>query len=300
MDRMTSAESITDVAGVAWMWAVAFLPRFGGALLILVLGILAARWVGAAVAKVTTRSSHFDPTLRPVISAILRYAILILVFIAALGQIGVQTTSVLAALGAAGLAIGLALQGTLANIAAGFMLLWLRPFLVGDYIDADGIAGTAREIGLFATCLDTGEGIFRFVPNALIWNKQILNYSRNPTRMMDLKIRVAFDADIDKARRIMLELANGDERVVQTPAAPHVFVDSFAENAVVLTFRAWIRNENFWPTQRYLIEETKRRFDAAGIEIPFGQRVLHITASAGPGDGPPLEGPGGGASRRAA
>jgi len=278
MDIVQTAQDLAHdpalIGTVVWAWALDFLPRIGATLVILVVGYIAARWGSAALYKVLSKNENFDRTLLPVARAIMRYAILIFVVIAALAQLGVQTTSVLAVLGAAGLAIGLALQGTLSNIAAGMMLLWLRPFSVGDYIETSTAAGTVTEVGLFVTHLTSFDGIYRFVPNSELWNTTLINYSRNPTRMTDMEIGISYASDIEKARQIMLDLANSDERVVKDPA-PVVFVDVLGDSAVVMRYRVWIGNADYWATQRYLLEETKRRFDAAGIEIPFPQRVVH-------------------------
>ena len=226
--------------------------------------------------RLLERTGRLDATVVPVIGAVVRYGLFIMVIVAALGRLGVPTTSILAALGAAGLAIGLALQGTLSNIAAGIMLLWLRPFRAGESIDAGGIAGKVREIGLFATELDTFDGIYRFVPNSELWNKPIYNYTRNPARMTNMEIGVGYGADVERTRQIMLDLANEQEFVVKDPP-PTVFVDNLGDSAVTLRFRVWIRTGEFWGTQRFLLEELKRRLDAAGIEIPFPQRVVHVT-----------------------
>jgi small conductance mechanosensitive channel len=279
MDIVRTAQDLANdpslIGTMLWAWTLEFLPRIGATLLILVVGYIVARWAAAALYKVLSKNENFDPTLLPVARAILRYAILIFVLIAALAQLGVQTTSVLAVLGAAGLAIGLALQGTLSNIAAGMMLLWLRPFGVGDYIETSTAAGTVREVGLFVTHLDSYDGIYRFVPNSELWNTTLINYSRNPTRMTNMEVGISYASDIEKARQIMLDLANADERVIKDPE-PVVFVDVLGDSAVVLRYRVWIGNADYWAAQRYLLEETKRRFDAAGIEIPFPQRVVHM------------------------
>jgi small conductance mechanosensitive channel len=208
-------------------------------------------------------------------SGIVRHGLMLLVIVAALGQLGVSTASILAALGGLLLAISLALQGTLSNVAAGVMLLWLRPFRVGDYIEAGGLAGTVREVGLFATRIDTLEELYRFVPNSELWNKPILNYTRNPSRMMNVNIGISYDSSVDKARSIMLALCQEDERVLDIPE-PLVFVADYADSAVVLTWRAWIPTAQYWPTHRALVEAAKKRFDEEGVEIPFPQRVLHI------------------------
>jgi small conductance mechanosensitive channel len=173
-------------------WAAIALPRAVGALVLLAVGWWIAGRAQRAMAGLLQRQSHIDAMLAGVISSIVRYTILIVVAVAVLGQLGIQTTSILAALGAAGLAIGLAMQGTLSNIAAGMMLLWLRPFRVGDYIDTGAVAGTVKELGLFATELHSWDGIYQFVPNSELWNKRIVNYSRLSTRLIDLAFGVAY------------------------------------------------------------------------------------------------------------
>jgi small conductance mechanosensitive channel len=272
---------VSAAALMAWTWAAEFLPRLATAIVLVIAGLVAASWLSRLVRRLAADNARLDRTMAPALAAIVRYSILTLIFVAVLGQLGVQTTSLLAALGAIGLAIGLAMQGTLSNIAAGFMLLWLRPFNVGEYVDNGTVAGTVTEIGLFATTLDTFDGLYRFVPNSDLWNSPLVNYTRNPTRMTDMAIGIAYDAEIARAREIMLELARSDQRVVAEPE-PLVFLDDLGDSAVVLKYRVWIRTADYWPTQRHLIEETKRRFDAAGIEIPFPQRVVHMQGNGAP------------------
>jgi small conductance mechanosensitive channel len=275
MDLTQATHDATLFTTLMWDTAIELIPRLVAAALILLVGYLVARLIADRVRAFVVATRHVDSTLAPVLSTAIRYGILIIVAVATLGQLGVQTTSVLAILGAAGLAIGLALQGTLSNIAAGIMLLWLRPFKEGDYIEADSTAGTVREVGLFATQVDTFDGIYRFVPNSAIWNAPLSNYSRNPARMTDLAIGIGYSSNIRRAREIMLELAAADERVLPHPA-PEAFVDDLGDNAVVLRYRVWIRNADFWACQRALLEGVKQRFDAEGIDIPFPQRVIHM------------------------
>lgn len=177
-----------------------------GALIILIGGWVAAGWVRRKLLRVLERAPRVDQTLRPVIASVVRYVILVFVLIAVLAQFGVQTTSIIALLAAGGLAIGLALQGTLQNIAAGIMFLFLRPFRVGDYIDAEGLAGTVNEIGLFTTQMRTYDGIYLEVPNAKIWNRAITNYSRVEARRLDLVVGIGYQDDIDKALAAMMDL----------------------------------------------------------------------------------------------
>ena len=211
-------ESLSDIARTA---AEYFLPRLILALVILVAGIVLAAWAARAVSGALARTGRVDETARPALAAAARYGVLIVTAVAALSQIGVQTASLLAALGAAGLAIGLALQGTLANIAAGIMLLWLRPFRVGDYIETVGgtpFAGTVKEIGLFASRLETYDGLFVFAPNSAIWTSPLRNHSRNAGRLVSFNVGFAPGADIARARAILLR-AIADEPGVLKRAA---------------------------------------------------------------------------------
>ncbi|MEX0851760.1 MAG: mechanosensitive ion channel domain-containing protein [Bauldia sp.] len=287
MELAETAREVGSLAAFAWATTIEFLPRLAASLVVLVIGYLVAGWAGQAVRRILARTDRIDATLVPVSAATLRYGILILVAVAVLSQLGIETTSVIAALGAAALAVGLALQGTLQNIAAGIMLLWLRPFHIGDFIEADGVAGTVREVGLFVTTLDAFDGIYRFVPNARLWNTPLSNLTRNPGRMTDIDVTVGYGSDIASARGVMLDLARSDQRVLTNPA-PDAFVDRLGESAVVMKYRVWIRSRDFWPTQRYLIEEVKRRLDAAGIEIP-PQRALRVVGATRSALAPPEE-----------
>jgi len=281
MDFSQAPEQLSAYAALVWAWALTFLPRLAAALAILLFGWFAAGWAVGLITRVGSRASHLDPTIRPVLATVARYAVLILFIIAALGQLGVQTASLLAVLGAAGLAIGLALQGTLQNIAAGIMLIYLRPFSVGDYIESPTISGTVREIGLFATHLDTGDGLFFFAPNSELWNKPLKNHSRNPRRLMTIQFGISYDSDPAEARRVLLELVSADERILPDPA-PTVFVEKFGETAVTLTLQAWAPTAVFWEAQRATIEEAKRRLEAAGVEIPIPQRIVQVLPPAEP------------------
>ena len=275
MDFADAPGQLGALAAMAWAWALAFLPRLGAAVLMLVVGFLLAGWAARLVRGVLHRTPQVDPTVAPVIGAVVRYGILILVLVAALGQLGVQTASLLAVLGAAGLAIGLALQGTLSNIAAGIMLLYLRPFRVGDYIETDTVAGTVKTVGLFVTELDTFDGLFVFAPNSQLWNKSLVNHTRNARRLMSIPIGISYDADAAEARDILLAMASEDVRILKEPP-PVVYVEKYGANSVDLMFRAWAPTPLFADAQRAMTEEAKRRLQAAGIEIPFPQRIVHL------------------------
>lgn len=260
---------------MVWAWSTAFLPRLIAAILILFVGALIARWVSRGVVDLTRRTDHIDPIIRPIMAAIVRYAILILIFIAALAQLGIQTASLFAVLGAAGLAIGLALQGTLSNIAAGLMLLWLRPFRIGDFIEVNGMQGTVREIGLFVCNLETFDGIFLFAPNATIWNQALRNHTRNAGRLISLDITLPPKADIDRARDVLLAMAKRDPRVLKTPQ-PRIFVESLTGAGLLLNLRVWATHDNVGELQRVIIEAAKRELEGAGIETLQPQQVVRV------------------------
>ncbi len=254
---------------------VAYTLDFVTALAILIAGIVLSNWVQRALLRSLGRVKGFDETLRRVIGRIAKYAVLVFVVVLVLAQFGVQTTSIIAVLGAAGLAIGLALQGTLANIAAGFMLLFLRPFKVGDYIDADGIAGTVREIGLFVTELNTSDGIYIAAPNSKIWNATITNYSRLPTRRIALAVGIAYEDDIDRGLKVLGAVVGREKRVLDKPP-PKVFVRSLDDSAVTLEIRAWTRRQDYADVLADLTRAVKTACDKAGLSIPYPQTDVHL------------------------
>tara|TARA_R110000850_G_scaffold118079_15_gene234911 strand:- start:816 stop:1799 length:984 start_codon:yes stop_codon:yes gene_type:complete len=241
-----------------------------GAIFILIVGWTVSRLLGRWVRSLLKRTHRIDPTVVGFFSIFVRYAVLVVVVIMVLGQFGVQTASIITALGAAGLAIGLALQGTLQNIAAGIMLLVLRPFRVGEYIDADGISGTIKEIGLFATEMQTLDGLYRMAPNSQLWNVPVTNYSRLPERRHDLVIGIGYEDDIEKAQSVLLELAKADSRVLSDPE-PWAYVSELGDSAVAVTLRYWTKSADWWVTSREITKAGKIAFDEHGISIPFPQ-----------------------------
>ena len=254
---------------------ISFGLEIAAAFAILVLGWWLARHVQKLILRTLDRLPRMDATLKPFLSSLARYTIIAITLVAVLARLGVQTTSIIAVLGAAGLAVGLALQGTLQNIAAGIMLLLLRPFKVGDYIDAGGIAGTVDEIGLFTTDMTTYDGVYRSVPNASLWNTSILNYSRLPTRRMDIPVGIAYEDDVEKAMTLLLDHLKHDSRVLSNPA-PQVLVTGLGESSVDLSLRCWSERTDFWTLKFELNKNAKLCLDAAGISIPFPQRDVHL------------------------
>jgi small conductance mechanosensitive channel len=246
-----------------------------GAVTLLTIGWIAASWAQRLAARGLARVPWLDQTLKLFLTRLLWWIIIIFVLVAVLNQFGVQTTSIIAVLGAAGLAIGLALQGTLANVAAGVMLLILRPFNVGDYVDAGGDAGTVVEIGLFNTELKTIDGLCRLIPNSKIWTNTITNFTRNPSRRADVPVGISYGDDINAAENVLMDLMTGDDRILVDPA-PQVMVTALADSAVILNMRCWTKVDDYWPTVFNLNKMAKMKLEAAGFTIPFPQRDIRI------------------------
>lgn len=249
------------------------------ALLILIVGWWIAGRLGAAVRRVLDRQERLDATVKPLIASLVKYTVLIITVVAVLGRFGVQTASIIAVLGAAGLAIGLALQGTLQNIAAGIMLLALRPLKVGEYVEAGGLGGTVEEIGLFTTTLTTADGVYVTAPNSSLWNTAITNYSRNPRRRLDFTIGIAYGDDIGKAQDALLTLMRSDERILAEPA-PMTMVTALADSSVNINLRCWVKTADFWDVKWAIQKGAKRAVEDAGCSIPFPQRDVHMIAAA--------------------
>jgi len=251
-------------------WLINLLRRLATAVAILIVGYLIAAWAGRASRSMLARSQRLDVTVQPIAAVAIRYAIMILVIVAALGQLGIQTASLLAVLGAAGLAIGLALQGTLTNIAAGIMLLWLRPFRIGDYIEVptNNIAGRVIEMGLFVCHLESAEGVFVFAPNSAIWNAALRNQSRIAGRLISFRVALPPTAPIDKARGILFAMLKEDARVAKDPA-PEVFLDSFDATAgVTLNCTFHVVHEHSAELQRDIIERANQRLAQSEVGAP--------------------------------
>ena len=264
----------SQFVSLSTVWVADNVTRVLTAGVILFVGFWLARLISRQARALLPRTKRVDTTLAPLVSQVVRYAIMIITVVIALSQFGIQTTSILAVLGAAGLAVALALQGTLSNIASGVMLIWLRPFNVGEVIEGEGITGTVLEVGLFATELRTYDGIFIFVPNSRLWDARITNYSRQPRRMVETKISISYEASLPKARQALLEVAK-DERVLADPA-PMVFVAALGASSVDLVLRSWVASSNWWRTNVDFQERAKLAFDAEGIEIPYGKLDINI------------------------
>ena len=272
MDNQTR-ELIENVIAIGVEYGVDIV----GAIVLLVVGWTVAGWIRRVIRRTLDSVPVLDETLKPFIANLVRYAVLIFVLIAVLNQFGVQTTSIIAVLAATGLAIGLALQGMLANVASGVMLLFLRPFNVGEYVEAGGIAGTVAEIGLFNTEIKSSAGPGLVVPNSKIWDGPITNFSRNPTRRFDIAVGIGYDDDIDGAMALLKGLLTGDDRVLDDPE-PLVVVQELGDSAVIINLRAWTRSGDYGATVWDLNKEIITELQATGYSIPFPQRDVHIVS----------------------
>lgn len=270
-----STEQMQEV----WNWLVPAALEYGTNILQAVIILIVGLWLAGRLSNWTRRSlnkyQRIDGTLKPLFASLLRYLIVIITVIAILNQFGVQTASIIAILGAAGLAIGLALQGTLQNIAAGIMLLILRPFRVGDYIDAGPVSATVDEIGLFTTQFTTVDGVYVSCPNSSIWNAKVTNYSRNDQRRMDLVIGISYADDIGVAMSVLNGLMDKDDRVLKDPA-PQCMVTTLGDNSVNITMRFWAKSSDFWALKWDMTRWTKEQIEAAGLSIPFPQRDMRM------------------------
>jgi len=236
------------------------------------------RYVAIAIRGVLRRAlrkSAVDETLVTFVANVSYVLLLAFVVIAALGQLGVQTASFVAVVGAAGLAIGLALQGSLANFAAGVLMIIFKPFKAGDYIEAGGIAGTVEGLNIFTTELKTPDNKKVIVPNAKITSDNIVNYSAKDQRRIDIVAGVSYRDDLDKVRQVLKSILDEDERILKDPA-PTIGVLALADSSINFAVRPWVKTGDYWAVYFDTHEKIKKRFDAEGISIPFPQRDVHL------------------------
>lgn len=243
------------------------------ALTIFLVGQLIAKIISRALGKVLAHTK-LDKILVEFLQSLLRALLLVIVLVAALDQLGVNTNSVIAVLGAAGLAIGLALQSSLQNFAAGFMLLIFRPFKDGDFVEAAGTAGMIEKIGIFSTVMHTGDNKEVIIPNSAIYSSNIVNYSKRPTRRIDLVFGIGYEDDLRQARDVITQLIQADERILKDPE-PLVAVGELGASSVNFFVRPWVRTEDYWVVRFDLTEKIKLAFDEAGITIPYPQMSVH-------------------------
>lgn len=253
--------------------------EYGTNLLAAILIFLVGKWLARRLVNLARRlmtQRDIDATVGGFVSNILYMALLMLVIIAALSRLGIPTAQFVAVIGAAGLAIGLALQGSLSNFASGVLLVSFRPCKVGDYIEAGGVSGTVREITVFSTTLVTPDQRTITVPNSSIMGGPITNYSTSPSRRLDMVIGISYDSDVDQAKQLLREIVEADERVLSTHKPVQIGVLALADSAVNIAVRPWVANADYWPLHFDLHERIKQRFDEAGIGIPFPQMDVHL------------------------
>ena len=242
------------------------------ALVVLIVGWIIAGTVSSMISRRVARHPNLDVTIGNFVASIVKWVILLVVLIAILGLFGIPATSLVAVLGAATLAIGLALQGTLANLAAGFMLVLFRPYSIGQYVDIGGTAGTVKDLNLFTTELTTPDNVQIVMPNGKAWGNIITNYSAHKTRRVDLTFGIDYADDADRAMQIIKDLAAADKRIHDDPA-PWVRVTNLGESSVDLTARLWTSADDYWDVKFDMTKQVKEAFDKGGISIPYPHSV---------------------------
>ena len=256
----------------------ALLAAYGLKVVFAIVILIVGRWVAKLFGKVTQRVMEkraVDETLRSFVGNLIYYALLTFVVLAALSQVGIQTTSFIAVIGAAGLAVGLALQGSLSNFASGFLMILFRPFKVGDFIEGAGVAGTVESLQIFTTQLRTPDNKKIIIPNSSLTGGNIVNWSATGTRRVDMVFGIGYDDDIDKAKQVIGEILAADERILKDPA-PQVALSELADSSVNFVARPWVKTGDYWGVLFDTTEAVKKRFDAEGISIPYPQSDVHI------------------------
>ena len=244
------------------------------ALVILIVG----RWIAGLLRKIVKKlltKRNLDPTIVSFVASITYVALMVFVIIAVLARVGIQTASLIAVIGAAGLAIGFALQGSLSNFAAGFLIIIFKPYRAGDYVEAGGTAGIVEEVRMFTTRMRTPDNKIVIVPNSKVTGDNIVNYSAKDTRRIDLKFGVSYSDDLQKVKQILLDIVNNDSRILKDPA-PQVAVLELADSSVNFVCRPWVNTADYWDVYFDTTEAVKKRFDAEGISIPFPQTDVHL------------------------
>lgn len=252
---------------------------FGTKLVIALVIILVGFWVTKRVVKLIRKlmeKRNVDNTLRPFIGSSINFLMRAMVLIIAFSTMGVEMTSIIAVLGSVGIAIGLALQGSLANFAGGILVLTLKPFKVGDFIEAQGVMGTVNEISIISTTITTLDFKTVYIPNGPLAGGTITNMTKKEARRVDLTFGIGYGDDIDKARGIINELAVNYDKILNEPAPPFIQVVNLGDSSVDFTVRLWAHKDHYWDVYFYMIEAVKKQFDHQGVTIPFPQRDVHL------------------------
>jgi len=263
-ELISTLQEIIAVYGIKLLAAVA----------IFIIGRIISRWVKSLVSKILTKGKN-DPIIINFVSNIAYVGMMAFVVLASLGQLGIETTSFIAILGAAGLAIGLALQGSLSNFAAGFLMVMFRPFKIGDFIEGAGVSGSVIAIHMFTTTLKTGDNKIIIIPNAKLGEDNIINYSQQDTRRVETTVGVSYNSNLAQVRSVIKQIIDADDRIMQEPE-PLIAVSELADSSVNFLVRVWVKSTDYWGVTFDLNEQVKLQFDEEGIELPFPQRDVHI------------------------
>jgi len=270
MRRLTNYQEHIDNA-IAWFWDT--FPNLVLAIVLFFVGSYAVSFINKMIRKFF-QAKDYDPSLETFLQSLISMGLKIILFVLVITQLGVQSSSLVAIIGAAGLAIGLALQGSLSNFAGGVLILLFKPFKIGDFITAQGVDGTVKEISIFTTKLKTFGNQIAIIPNGQLSNNNIINYNAEETRRDKIDVGIGYGSNIKVAKDIMLDICNNNDKILKTPA-PEVYVGALGDSSVDITLRFWANNADFWSAHFFVMEEIKSRFDAENIEIPFPQRVMH-------------------------
>ena len=273
LELSKGAEYIDTLINLFVVWG----PKLVGAILALVVGLYVANLIAGTVSK-QMEKRDFDPSLKPFLKSLISTLLKVLVVVSVLGMVGIEMTSFIAILGAAGLAVGMALSGTLQNFAGGVMILIFKPFKVGDYIEAQGYAGTVKAIQIFNTILKTPDNKTIIIPNGGLSTSSMVNYSTEPTRRVDWIFGIAYGDDVDLARNTLRELLAGHEKVLTDPPV-FIEVAELADSSVNFTVRAWVNSADYWAVFFYMQENVYKKFDEVGLNIPFPQMDVHLDKS---------------------
>lgn len=262
-----------DVASLVDTYLIPWGINIVLAIVIFVIGRIATKIV-TGIIRTLLFKAKMDEILVNFVCSIIRTALLLFVIIASLNQLGVDTTSLIALLGAAGLAVGLALQGSLQNFASGVMLIVFRPFKAGDFVEAGGVSGTVEKISIFSTQMKTGDNREIIVPNGKIYGDTITNFSARETRRIDMVFGIGYDDDIKKAQSILRDIANSDDRILKDPETL-VAVSELADSSVNFVVRPWVKSGDYWAVKFDFTEKVKQAFDEQGVSIPYPQMDVH-------------------------
>lgn len=256
-------------------FVITYGPKLVGAIIVWIIGTFVIRKISRGL-HILMDKKELDPSLKPFLKSLLGIILKLLLVITVLSMLGVEMTSFIAILGAAGLAVGLALQGSLQNFAGGVIILVFKPYKVGDFIETQGYLGTVKEILIFHTTLQTPDNKIIIIPNGNLSNGSLVNFSKEETRRVDFTFGIAYGESVEKARKLILDIFKEDERILVQPAEPFVALSAMADSSVNLTARVWVKGEHYWPVFFETNEKVYKAMNEAGISIPFPQMDVHL------------------------